>query len=666
MSKAVGIGPIAALTVAGLWLLAAGPAVAEELSMLSPVEFTAVRVEDEFWKPRLEVLRDRTVSHVFGWCERTHRIGNFEVAAGQSEGEHQGYYFNDSDVYKAFEGAAHILRLHPDAELEKRLDALIATFAAAQQDDGYLNTYFQVAKPGERWTNDRYHELYCAGHLFEAGLAFYHATGKRTLLDVAIKFADHIDGVFGPGRRLEAPEHPEIELALIKLWRETHEERYLTLAQFFLDQHGQPRGRDGWGEYAQDHQPIREQTAVVGHAVRAMYLYSAVTDMAAITGDQGYVTALDQLWKDLVGRKMYITGGIGVSQHDEGFAGGYDLPNERSYAETCASIALAFWSHRLNLLHRDTRFADVFERVTYNGALSGVALAGDKFLYANPLASRGVDTLKRGSGQEGESQSHRKPWFKCACCPPNVLRFFPTIGGYAYAHSDEGIYVNLYVAGSAEVVLPGVRVTLTQKTRYPWDGRVELRVEPQSPTKFDLYLRIPGWCEGARLSLNDSALRDIEIRKGYARLHRQWKSGDTIVLDLPMPVVRVECDPRVKTNLGCLAIQRGPLVFCLEQADHPDGVLNLAVPRDAELVAEHRPELLGGVTVITGTALRLPEQAWNGQLYRPARPEEKVPFTAIPYYAWDNRAPGEMIVWVPEATGVTEAAWSAEEGVAKP
>jgi len=643
-----------AWAVAALALLAAWGAGAEERGMLSAVDFTAVRLEDQFWKPRLDVLRHKTLPHVFEWCERTNRIRNFEVAAGQVAGQHEGYYFNDSDVYKAVEGAAYVLALYPDAEWQKRIERLIATLAAAQQPDGYLNTYFQVAKPGERWTDDRFHELYCAGHLMEAGLAFFQTTGQRTLLDVAARYADHIASVFGPSARLEAPEHPEVELALIKLWRQTHAPRYLDLAKFFVEQRGQARGRPAWGEYAQDHRPVRAQTEVVGHAVRAMYLYSALTDLAAITGDPEYVTVLDQLWQDLVSRKMYITGGIGVSEQNEGFTAGYDLPNEKSYAETCASIGLAVWSTRMNRLHRDARYADVFERVVYNGALSGVALAGDQFLYANPLASRGADAAKHGSGAEGESASHRKPWFKCACCPPNVLRFFPTIGGYVYAVENDALYVNLYVASRAEVALQSTKVTLTQKTAYPWEGRVELRVDPEPSGALSLLLRIPGWCDGARLSLNGEALRDVERTKGYARISRSWKAGDVVALELPMPVVRVECDPRVRDNVGRVALQRGPLVYCLEQADNPGGVLNLAVPSDAALVAEQRPDLLGGVTVIRGSAWRLNAAAWGHQLYRPAPMPQRAEFTAIPYYAWDNRAPGEMTVWVPETPSLTQ------------
>lgn len=623
--------------------------------MLTPVDFTAVQLADEFWLPRVRTIRDHTLPHVFAQCEETHRIRNFEVAAGRVEGEHEGYFFNDSDVYKALEGAANLLALTPDAALEKRMDDLIALFAAAQQDDGYLNTYFQVAKPGERWTNDRFHELYCAGHLIEAALAWEHATGKHNLLDVAERYVDHIETVFGPGRRLEAPEHPEIELALIKLWRRTGEQRHLDLARFFIEQRGHDRGRPAWGEYAQDHLPVEQQTEVVGHAVRAMYLYCAMTDMAAIADDHPYLTNLDQLWQDLTTRKMYITGGIGVSSDNEGFTHGFDLPNEDSYAETCASIGLALWAHRLNLLHRDARYFDVFERVVFNGALSGVALDGETFLYANPLASRGAGARQHGSAGVGEGHGHRRPWFKCACCPPNILRFFPTIGGYAYAQDDTDLYVNFYVASQAQLKLGEKSLELIQDTRYPWDGAVRLYVRPAEPTAFALYLRIPGWCGEYHVAVNGEQLDNAPVQRGYIELSRTWKHGDVVTLDLAMPATRVACDPRVRANVGRLALQRGPIVYCVEDVDNPGGVWSdFAIPRDTKLTDEHRPDLLGGVTVITGPAWRLAKPDQGDGLYYPAQAPTRAAFTAIPYYAWDNRRPGGMTVWIPEGLSLTE------------
>lgn len=617
--------------------------------MLEPIGFEKVRLTDSFWQPRVETLRTTTMAHVFDWCEKTGRIANFEIAAGQKQGPHEGYFFNDSDVYKAIEGAAYLLQLQPDPQWQQRVDKVIDIIAAAQQDDGYLNTYFQVAKPGERWTNDRFHELYCAGHLIEAGIAYFHATGERKLLDIAIRFANHIDQTFGPGKRLEAPEHPEIELALVKLWRETNDDRYLKLSQFFVEQRGQDRGREPWGEYAQDQAPIREQTAVVGHAVRAMYLYSAMTDLTGIVGaEKGFDETLDRLWKDLTERKMYITGGVGVSQSNEGFTESYDLPNEHSYAETCASIGLALWAERMCRLHHDGQYADVLERVIYNGALSGVSLSGDKFLYANPLASRGLGGKKHGSAGQGDSECHRRPWFTCACCPPNVLRFFPQVGGMIYARDGDDIYVNLYVGSETTIPVAGTNVKLVQATQYPWDGGVKIGLAPEEPTEFTLYLRIPGWCEAPHLSVNRMAFPELEIKNGYVAVTRKWQRGDTVLLGLSMSVKRMVSHPEVGADVGRTALMRGPLVYCFEQADSPDGVLDMVISPKGSIATEERPDLLDGVVVLHGQGTLLQRSAWEGKLYQPleALVAQPLNFTAVPYYAWDNRSPGEMIVWV--------------------
>jgi len=607
---------------------------------LSPVPFTDVRIEDEFWAPKLETVREKTLPHNLEFCERTGRLSNFAKAAGLMEGEFRGIYFNDSDVYKVLEGAAYLLASHPDKELDKQVDEIIAWIAAAQQDDGYLNSYYTLVEPDKKWTNlkDK-HELYCAGHLFEAAVAHYRATGKRTLLDVACKFADHIDSTFGPDKRHGVPGHEEIELALVKLWRVTGEERYLKLAQFFLDERGRERGRRLYGDYCQDHKPIEEQSEICGHAVRAMYLYSGVADIAAITGDKGYIDAMERIWRDVVFRKMYITGGIGPSASNEGFTVAYDLPNDSAYAETCASIGMVLWNHRLNLLHADARFADVVERVLYNGLLSGLSLDGERFFYVNPLASQG--------------KHHRKPWYNCACCPTNVVRFMPTVGGYVYARSEDGIYVNLYVAGQSTVQLNDTSVKLTQQTRYPWDGNVKIIVEPKVPATFEICLRIPAWCENARLKLNGNAVHKLETVKGYVRINRKWKDGDIIELELPMPIERIEAHPNVKGNVGRVALQRGPIVYCLEAVDNGGSVRQLVVTRDAKLTAEHRPELLGGVTVIKGNAVPASSEDWEGKLYRKVSKCRPIEFVAVPYYAWDNREPGEMAVWVPENSGTS-------------
>ncbi len=610
---------------------------------LSPIPFTEVHIDDKFWAPRLETVREKTLPHNLEFCERTGRLSNFAKAGSLMEGEFRGIYFNDSDVYKVLEGAAYSLASHPDKKLDKRVHEIIAWISAAQQDNGYLNSYYTLVEPDKKWTNlkDK-HELYCAGHLFEAAVAHYTATGKRTLLDVACKFADHIDSIFGPGKRHGVPGHEEIELALVKLWRATGEERYLKLAQFFLEERGQATAREIFGDYCQDHKPIEEQSEICGHAVRAMYLYTGVADIAAITGDRGYIDAMERIWSDVVFRKMYITGGIGPSASNEGFTVAYDLPNDSAYAETCASIGMILWNHRLNLLHADARFADIVERVLYNGLLSGLSLDGEKFFYVNPLASQG--------------KHHRKPWYNCACCPTNVVRFMPTVGGYVYAHSNDAIHVNLYIAGQTTVRLRDTSVKLTQQTRYPWDGNVEIIVEPTVPATFDICMRIPAWCEGARLRLNGNAVDKLEMEKGYARVNRKWKGGDTLQLELPMPIERIEAHPNVKANVGRVALQRGPIVYCLEAVDNGGYVKGLAVPRDAKLTAEHRPALLGGVTVVKGEALTSSVEDWEGTLYRKLSKSRPIRFVAVPYYAWDNREPGEMVVWIPESVALAEVA----------
>jgi DUF1680 family protein len=583
---------------------------------LSAVPFTEVKVQDEFWAPRLRTNREKSLPHTFQWCEKTGRLSNFAKAAGLVKGEFQGIYFNDSDVYKVLEGASYALADQPDPALEKTVDEVIAKIAAAQQPDGYLDTYYTLKEPGKKWTNlkDR-HELYCAGHLIEAAVAHHRATGKRTLLGVAVKLADRIDQIFGPDKRHDVPGHEELELALVKLYELTGEERYFNLAKFFIDIRGdKSQRRSLYGPYCQDHMPVRQQSEIVGHAVRAMYLYSGVADVAGYTGDQGYVDAMDRLWQSVVRRKMYLTGGIGVQGHGEGFSGDYALPNAAAYCETCAAIGMALWNHRLNLMHGDAKYADVVERELYNGILSGIALDGQTFFYVNPLASDG--------------RHHRQPFFDCACCPTNVVRFIPSVPGYVYATGEDGMVVNLYVAGTAKVPLGDATVAVTQETRYPWDGKVRLTIEPKQPATFAVNLRIPAWSGGARLSVNGQPVEPLKMARGYAVIHRRWEPGDLVELDLPMEIRRIEANPRVKADLGRVAIQRGPIVYCFEAVDNGGRASDIILPHDPKFTAEHRLELLGGVTVIHAVA----------------RDGRKI--LAVPYYAWDHRQPGEMAVWV--------------------
>ena len=610
---------------------------AENPTRLTPVAFTSVRLTDEFWAKRFETNRARTLAYCFSKCEETGRLANFAKAGGRIDGEFEGIYYNDSDVYKVIQGAAYSLAAHPDTELDAYLDNLIDDIAAAQEPDGYLNTYHTLVEPDKKWTNlRRMHELYCAGHLFEAAVAHYQATAKRSLLDVAIKFADHIASVFGPGKRHEVPGHQEIEIGLVKLASVTGDDRYSDLAKFFLDQRGRAEGRESYGPYCQDHKPVIEQTKPVGHAVRAMYQYCGMADVAALTDDASYLNALDNLWRDAVETKLYLTGGIGARRRGEAFGGDYELPNATAYNETCAAIGNAMWNHRMNLLHGDAKYADVLERIIYNGFLSGVSLSGDRFFYPNPL--------------ESDGEYHRSEWFNTSCCPVNVVRFVPSIAGYVYAHNDADIFVNLYVKGSAVVSFLDAEVKITQETSYPWDGEVRLTVDPAAKLAFAVNLRIPGWAtnapvpsdlysyvsderrESITIHINGSPIDDVRMQGGYAKLDRTWQAGDVIELKLPMPVRLVRSHDKVEANVGRVAIERGPIVYCLEAMDVDAPLEDITLPADIELTAEHRSDLLGGVTVINGETSR-------------------TRFTAIPYYAWDHREPGAMIVWIPTGSG---------------
>ncbi|RJP24280.1 MAG: glycoside hydrolase family 127 protein [Candidatus Omnitrophota bacterium] len=620
----------------------------KEIHQLSAVPFSQVTLTDEFWSPRLQTTREITLPHCLDWCETTGRISNFAKAGGTIEGKFEGIYFNDSDVYKVLEGAAYILANDPEPRMQQKINELITKIAGAQQENGYLNTYYTLVEPDKRWSDLRVkHELYCAGHLFEAAVAHYQATGEKVLLDVACKFADLIDSIFGPDKRRDVPGHEEIELALVKLSKVTGERKYLDLAKFFIEERGQARDRELYGKDLQDHLPVREQSDVVGHAVRAMYLFSGVADIVAETGDRSYVDAMKRIWLDLTTRKMYITGGIGVSGHGEGFSAGYDLPNEKAYAETCAAIALAFFSSRMNRLFADASYADVFERVLYNGLLSGVSLDGDKFFYINPLASRGVDRFETSGGRQGDSAQHRQHWFSCACCPSNVVRFLPSIGSYMYAHSDHDIYVNLYIDSQSTLALADSNVNITQKTRYPWDGKIKIVMEPEKVCAFDVYLRIPAWCADPEMKVNGKQV-DLDLRRGYARVSREWKRKNTIELNLPMEIQRIEAHPEVKNNVGKVALQRGPIVYCLEEEDNGRNLQFISLKRDGNRKAAFRPDLLNGIVVITGEAYVNRHSGEFDSLYRIAPEPLSFEFTAIPYYAWDNRTPGEMLVWLPQ------------------
>ena len=585
--------------------------------MIEQVDFSHVKIEDAFWSPRLE----RHVSTTLPVCidqieNQTGRMRNFENAA-KGEGEHSGIFFDDSDVYKALEGMAYSLMNNPDPALEKKADEWIDKFAAAQQPDGYINTYYTLTGLDKRWTNMDKHEMYCAGHMIEAGVAYYQATGKRKLLDVCVRMVDHMMSIFGPGKRHWVPGHEEIELALVKLYQVTNEEKYLDFAYWLLEERGHGYGSMGgegtWNKfYYQDDKSVREMTDIAGHAVRCMYLYCGMADVAAIKKDSGYIAALDRLWEDVVLRNMYITGGIGSSKHNEGFTEDYDLPNLEAYCETCASVGMVFWNQRMNQFTGDSKYIDVLERSLYNGALAGISLKGDRFFYVNPLESR--------------SDHHRQEWYGCACCPSQISRFLPSIGNYIYGTSADAIWVNLYIGNEASFKVDGEEIRLRQSTDYPWNGEVELKVSAMRPLKKDFRLRIPGWCKEYSVLVNDEPV-EPKTDKGYVVLNNTWEDGDIIRLDLSMPVEVEAADPRVKEDIGKRAIQRGPLVYCLEEVDNPDNFDNLSISPSTSFLSDFESSLLDGVVVIN------------------ARNADNT-LSFIPYYAWDNREAGKMKVWI--------------------
>ncbi len=625
-------------------------AAAEPLARLCPVPFTDVSITDTFWAPRRETNRLVSIPVNFHNLEKVGNLENLRLAGRKATSGFRGPVFMDSDVYKALEAAAYSIATDRDPDLERRLDEIIAVLAAAQQPDGYLNSYFIVKEPSQRWKNLRdWHELYCAGHLFEAAVAHFEATGKRNFLDVATRLADHIDSVFGPGKRMGYPGHPEIELALVKLARVTNEKRYLDLARFFVENRGRkffaeehktPLG-DYDGAYWQDDVPITEHRNIKGHAVRACYLLAGATDVAAETRDPALLRMLNRVWRNTVQRNMYVTGGIGPSASNEGFTTDYDLPNLTAYQETCASVALALWNHRLAMLYGESRYADVLERSLYNGVLAGVSLDGSRFFYVNPLESLG--------------NHHRSEWFGCACCPPNVARTLASIGGYAYATSDNALWVNLYIGGAVTANIGGQKLKLEVTTDYPWSGKVRCVLRLDQPRRFELRLRVPGWCEQSAVAVNNQPVESPMTERGYIILARNWQPGDVVTLDLPMPVQRMAAHPRVKDNAGRLALQRGPLVYCLEACDHSESLSSLYLPTDAELTVEKAPGVLGGVTLIKGYARASEEPDWAARLYEPVVTSKSVPITAIPYYAWDNRAAGTMKVWLPTTPPVPPA-----------
>ncbi len=589
----------------------------QPLKMIEQIDFSHVKINDNFWSPRLSKHVSATLPVCIDQIEnQTGRIRNFENAA-KGEGEHSGIFFDDSDVYKALEGMAYSLINNPDPELEKKADEWIDKFAAAQQPDGYINTFYTLTGLDKRWTNMDKHEMYCAGHMIEAGVAYYQATGKRKLLDVCIRMTDHMMSQFGPGKRHWVPGHEEIELALVKLYQTTQEQKYLDFAYWLLEERGHGHGTMGdegkWDPvYYQDIVPVRRLTDISGHAVRCMYLYCGMADVAALKNDTGYIAAIDRLWDDVVHRNMYITGGIGSSRDNEGFTEDYDLPNLDAYCETCASVGMALWNQRMNQLTGDSKYIDVLERSLYNGALAGISLGGDRFFYVNPLESKG--------------DHHRQEWYGCACCPSQLSRFLPSIGNYIYASSDDALWVNLYIGNTGQIRIGETDILLTQETDYPWDGSVKLTISTSQPLEKEIRLRIPNWCKTYDLSINGKRI-NVSEEKGYAVI-KDWKSQDVIALDMDMPVEIVAADPHVKENFGKRAIQRGPLVYCMEEIDNPEYFDQIQLSPSTTFQTAFVSDILNGIKTIKT----------NGRAQSA---------TFIPYYAWDNRKAGKMRVWIP-------------------
>ncbi|MCY4019179.1 MAG: glycoside hydrolase family 127 protein [Chloroflexi bacterium] len=621
---------------------------------ITPAPFASVKIQDDFWKPRIDTAVNVTIPYDFEKCEETGRIDNFAKAGGLMGGPHQGIFYNDSDVFKVVEGTAYALQIAPNSEMESYVDDLIDKFAAAQEDDGYLYTARTIDPVNidqrcgaQRWSNLAVnHELYNIGHMYEAAVAYYQATGKRKFLDVALKNADLIDSVFGRDKLRDVPGHQEIEIGLIRLYRVTGELRYLKLARFFLDERGRTNGRELYGAICQDHLPVTEQSEAVGHAVRAGYLYAGMTDIAALTADAAYASAVTALWENVVGKKLALTGGIGARHEGEAFGDNYELPNLTAYNETCAAQANILWNHRLSLLTGEAKYVDVLERALYNGFLSGVGMDGTSFYYVNPLACDGEYPFNR------ERAMSRQPWYQTSCCPTNVVRLLPSLSGYIYGLRDQALYVNLYVGGEAAFSLGGADLSIAQTTDYPWDGAVQFDIAVSRPTAFALKLRIPSFAQSfptgnplpsdlyryldesadvPGLSVADQAT-PLEIQNGYATVSRVWEGRTRVRLNLPMKVRTVVAHPAVAELQGKVALERGPLVYALEAADNDAPVLDLALDDAAQLRAEHAPDLLGGVTLVQGNALDARGNA--------------VRFTAIPYYAWGHRSEGQMTVWL--------------------
>ena len=611
---------------------------------ITPVPFTSVKVTDDFWGQRLKASREVTIPLAFSKCEETGRYQNFVEARQQMDADHNlgfnvvGFPFDDTDIYKTIEGASYILQTYPDPKLEAYIDSVLVIVAAAQEPDGYLYTartrnpeHPHAWSGSERWAQiEDSHELYNLGHMIEGAIAHYQATGKRNFLDIAIKYADCVCREIGPGegQQVKVPGHQIAEMALAKLYTVTGDRKYLDEAKFFIDMRG--HGEKGSNPYRQSHEPVTEQDEAVGHAVRAEYFYSGIADVAALTGEQSYIDAIDRIWDNMVSKKTYITGGVGSRHGGEAFGDDYELPNLSAYCETCAAIGNVYTNYRMFLLHGESKYYDVLERSLYNALIDGVSLDGGTFFYPNPL--------------ESDGRHQREPWFGCACCPSNICRFIPSVPGYVYAVKDNGLYVNLYMSNSMEVKVEGKEVGLSQLTGYPWNGDVTIKVEHNAHGKpFALKLRIPGWVRGEVMPgglyhYTDGKQLDYSVRvngeeaagsltaDGYFTIERKWAAGDKVEIHFDMEPRTVEADARVEADLGRLAVERGPIVYCAEWPDNDFSVREAVIPEGSSFETVSLPGLFSGFTgLVTATA--------------------EGPLTLIPYYAWAHRGRGEMNVW---------------------
>lgn len=646
------------------------------MKKLSPVSLKNVTIHDPFWSQRQDVVRNTVIPYQWDalndnipGVEPSHTIENFRIAAGEAEGEYYGMVFQDSDLAKWLETVGYALATERDEQLEKIADEAIDLIGRAQQPDGYLNTYFTVAKPDQRWTNLRDdHELYCAGHMIEAAVAYYKATGKRKLLDIMCKMVDHIDSVIGneEGKIPGYPGHPEIELALLKLYEVTKDPKHLELSRYFIEQRGQEpnffieeakkRGEEPSqfhnSTYSQCHLPVREQKTAEGHAVRAVYLYSSMVDLAAETNDPSLFEACKTLWHNITRNRMYVTGGIGSSSYREAFTVDYDLPNDRAYAETCAAIGLMFFAHRMQQVEPNREYADVAELALYNGILSGMSLDGKSYFYVNPLEVWPDTALHRNDMRHVKTV--RQGWFECACCPPNIARLIASLGEYIYStnEKDNELYIHHYIGSDAQITLGNTQVKLSLQSKAPWDELKTVQLSLSEAAEFTLALRWPGWCRDVQVSVNGEAIGAASVldENGYLKITRIWNDNDQLEIRLSMPVEVVRPHPEIRVNAGKVALKKGPLVFCLEEIDNGKNLPDLSINRDSSFQIE-TSEALGGVPVIVADGKRSDTSKLTGNTlyFTEALPTTPATIKAIPYFAWANRGQGEMLVWIREA-----------------